>query len=802
MPEAPHTLVPVLALRDTVVFPGTVVPLLLGRETSVRSVELAMAAHDSMVFLSLQVDPGQEQVRADGLRKIGVMGRVSNHSHLPGGMVKINVEGLDQAVVKEWVEVDGFPMRAIVNNFQLRSGSKTVVASALSSTLELMEAYAKERQDIPSELLSSLREMDTPRAALMAMIPFLPADPTTQQSLLEANDFNQLAQMIRGLIEGHLEVLRRNQRLEQEVRMKVQRGQRDFLLREQIRLLQEELESAPELSNPEIKALRDKMTGRSYPTEVLSRIEDEMRRLGSLQIGSPEYGVARNYLETLISLPFGIYTKESSALPHVRKVLNQHHHGLDKVKERILEHVAVLSRPREENRSPILCLVGPPGVGKTSLASSVAEALGRPFARVALGGVRDEAEIRGHRRTYIGSLPGRIAQAIKKSGAMNPVILLDEMDKMSADHRGDPGSALLEVLDPEQNPHFSDHYLEIGLDLSRVFFIATANIEHAIPEVLRDRLEMIRLPGYFLQEKETIAAKHLLPRLRRRIGLSPEEFELPAPLLRDLIRSYTRESGVRNLDRHLEALGRKRALEIALRKKYVAEISKEQLPDYLGPIPYLRPTLEGSEKPGIVTGLAWTSTGGDTLKVEVSLLSGKGRLKLTGTLGEVMKESVHIALTLVRERCMLYGIDPDLFNKTDIHVHVPEGATPKDGPSAGITLTLALMSAFSRRPINPKWTFTGEVSLSGKVHAIGGLPEKTLASLDAGGECVFFPEDNAREIPELPKAVRKGLKLNPVEHIDTLLKKVLPPPSKAERKAMLTGSKPRSPKAESSESEE
>ena len=631
-----------------------------------------------------------------------------------------------------------------------------------------------------------------------------------KQLLVEEPSLDRKLDLIHEFLRNEMDTAALGRRLEHEVRAGIAQNQREYFLGEQLRKIQSELGSFSPPLNHENRQLEERIKAKGLPAKALERVSAELKRLDYLNPSSPEYSVVRTYVDWFLALPWGHSTKDNLDLAGVKARLDQDHYGLKAVKERILEHVAVFKLSRHR-ATPILCLAGPPGVGKTSLGKSIAQALGREFVRISLGGVRDEAEIRGHRRTYIGSMPGRIVQALKKAQSMNPVILLDEIDKMGSDFRGDPASALLEVLDPEQNAEFIDHFMEAGIDLSQVFFVTTANVEEQIPPALHDRLEVIRISGYFDSEKQVIAKRHLIPKIQAASGLSAKQLEFGDEVLAALIRRYTREAGVRQLSRQIAKIARKRAREVvdgqetnraaddgglvagvakaakagkgsakAPKRKPLAPLTRESLAGYLGvPIRQER-MVPDKVRAGVITGLAWTPAGGELLRVECTLLSGKGRLHLTGHLGEVMKESAQIALTLARERARCYGIDPEIFHKTDIHLHVPEGSIPKDGPSAGIAMTLALISAMTRRPVDPKIAFTGEISLVGRIHAIGGLPEKSLAALQAGVARVVVPAENAAEVGELPSEAKAGLIISQVAHIDTILKELLPPAPSAE----------------------
>jgi ATP-dependent Lon protease len=566
-------------------------------------------------------------------------------------------------------------------------------------------------------------------------------------------------------------------RIQSEVQRRMQQSQKDWLISEQIRLLQNELSHGD--PSTDIDLLQEKLKAKNYSEEIQEKLNEEIARLRLMPPASPEYSQLHNYLEWFLALPYGVFSETDLNLRQVKKHLDERHFGLEKVKERILEYVSVLRLTKTERRAPVLCLVGPPGVGKTTLVASIAEAIGRQYVRVTLGGVRDEAEIRGHRRTYIGAMPGRFVQALRRAKCMNPVILLDEIDKMASDFRGDPASALLELLDPEQNRYFADHFMEVGLDFSRVLFIATANTEQDIPPALFDRLEVVRLPGYYKHEKIEIAEKHLLPEAATRSGVElGKNLSLSRELIEKIISDYTREAGVRELDRLLEKITRSRAKEIVLGKKIVPEVTEKLLTKYLGAPRFVNGKLPLPGRCGRITGLAWTSVGGEILNIECMLLSGRGRIALTGRLGDVMKESVQIALSLVRQRLKRYGVDPDIVRKTDIHIHVPEGAVPKDGPSAGIAMTLAILSAFTRIPVSPDIAFTGEVSLCGDLLPIGGLNEKSLAAKEAGVKTLYVPEGNGKDVLELPAPARKSLKIYQKKHIDEIVKELFPVPLK------------------------
>ena len=768
---------PVLPLRDTMVFPGSSSPVLLGREVSVRAAESAREFTDGFVTLLLQRNLDKEDIeKPEELHEFGIVARIVSLTFLPNGYAKALLEGVVPVKVRSLEFSQGFWSTQCEPNVCTLPTEAEALAlrSKVVETFKRFALYA----DVPTEAVQNLEGVPNPLDAIYAALPFIKASLPDRQRLLECASFQELADLSLALMKGIIELNGVQNRVEQDVRHRLQQNQKEWFIQEQIRLLQAEIEN-PEPQSPEGQQLEKKLLAKKLPPLVLEKVKEELSRLPLMHPSTPEYSVLRNYLDWILALPFGTYTEDMLDLKRVRRELDRNHYGLEKVKERILEHAAVLKLAKDEKRTPILCLAGPPGVGKTSLAKSIADAMGRNFVRITLGGVRDEAEIRGHRRTYIGSMPGRIVQALRKAKSMNPVILLDEIDKMSSDFRGDPASALLEVLDPEQNHEFQDHYLEAGLDLSRVLFIATANLEDRIPAPLQDRMETIRLTGYHRHEKHAILRKHLFAKVCSRNGLkASEQLELPDATLDAILDSYTREAGVRDLERQLDHLCRKRAYEIVLGKKYTVSIEPKALASYLGVPPFRNNQLLKDPRPGVVTGLAYTPVGGEILQIECTLLSGRGRLSLTGTLGDVMKESAQIALTLVRERARLFGIDPSVFRQTDIHIHIPEGAIPKDGPSAGIALTLALLSAVTRQPVDPTVAFTGEVSLTGRLHAIGGLTEKSIAALQAGVKTLHLPSENEKQIAELPIQVRKGIKIHRHEHIDEIIKALFKKPGK------------------------
>ena len=757
-----------LPLRDAVVFPMTTRRVLVGREMSLHAIEHA-ENNDNVIVLVAQRDVTIEELQNPmlDLYTVGVMARVSNVTPFPNGCVKVVLEGEEVVDLRSIIMQNGFLNVTVSprkNSIQLNSKTKL-----FDEVLTKFREYATKR-NIAEGMVDAFFGMESQLNAYYGMIPFLQVSLAEKQSFLEMESLDEMSEKLLALMsftDDNENVL---VRIQQNVRQKMAQQQKEWFISEQIRQLQEELDGDGDGSSEPDQLLK-KIKAKKFSPAIVEKLEDEIGRMKLMQPTSPEYAVSRNYIDWFLNLPYGVYTDTVLNMKKVKSELDSKHFGLDKVKERIMEYVAVLKLTGTERRSPILCLVGPPGVGKTTLVESIANAMQRNFVRITLGGVRDEAEIRGHRRTYIGAMPGRFINALRRAKCMNPIILLDEIDKMASDFRGDPASAMLEVLDPEQNHDFTDHFMEVGLDLSRVLFIATANSEGEIPEALRDRLEIVRLPGYYPHEKLQIASNYLLPRICERTGVKlNEQVSFDDAIVTEVMRGWTREAGVRELERTLENVVRHRAKEIVMGKKFKPEITGKQLQEYLGAPRFLDSQLPEPGRPGIVTGLAWTSVGGEILPIECMLLSGKGQIIMTGKLGDVMKESAQIAVSLVRERLHRFGIDPAIVKKTDIHIHVPEGAVPKDGPSAGIALTLCLLSAFTRIPVAPDIAFTGEVSLTGACLAIGGLNEKALAALQAGVKTLRLPAQNKKDVDELPAPAKKGLKIYTHKHIDEIIK--------------------------------
>jgi ATP-dependent Lon protease len=759
---------PLLPLRDAVVFPHTTRRILVGRDISLRALEYA-ESHDGEIILSAQKNIEQEEIENPMLDiySVGVLAHVSNVTPFPNGCVKVVLEGEQVVDLRSIVtKNDYLAVTVSARNPSITAADKT---PRFETVLTQFKEYSLHR-NISEGMVDALFTMDSQINAFYGMIPFLQISMDERQRLLEIGEIDALAERLIEIMQVAADTDTMMVKVQQNVRQKMAQQQKEWFISEQIRQLQDELDGENGNSSEPDQLLK-KIKAKKFSAAIQEKLEDEIGRMKLMQPTSPEYAVSRNYLDWFLTLPYGEYTDTVLNMKKVKSELDSKHFGLDKVKERIMEYVAVLKLTGTERRAPILCLVGPPGVGKTTLVESIANAMQRNFVRITLGGVRDEAEIRGHRRTYIGAMPGRFIQALRRAKCMNPIILLDEIDKMASDFRGDPASAMLEVLDPEQNHDFTDHFMEVGLDLSRVLFIATANSEAEIPEALRDRLEMVRLPGYYPHEKLQIASKYLVPRICERTGIeNGKDVAFDDAIISKVIREWTREAGVRELERTLENVVRHRAKDKVMGKKYKTEVTEKTLQDYLGAPRYLDNQLPAAGRPGVIVGLAWTSVGGEILPIECMLLPGKGTLLMTGKLGDVMKESAQIALSLVRERLSRFGIDPNIVKKTDIHIHVPEGAVPKDGPSAGIALTLCLLSAFTKQPVSPEIAFTGEVSLTGACLAIGGLNEKALAALQAGVKTLRLPAQNQKDVNELPAPAKKGLKIFTHKHIDEIIK--------------------------------
>ena len=759
---------PVLPLRDIVVFPHMIVPLFVGREKSVRALEEVMR-EDKQILLSSQIDPSEDDPTQEGIYRIGVLASVLQLLKLPDGTVKVLVEGQQRVRIEEYLENESY-FEASVAPLTETPGEPAAVEALVRSVAQEFERYAKIGKNIPEEALSAVAETREPAKLSDLVAGHLGVEVAQKQELLETLDVGERLEKVYGLMQGEMSVLQVERKIKTRVKSQMERTQREYYLNEQMKAIQKELGDGDDGQN-EVAELEERIANTKLSKEAREKAEAELKKLKNMSPMSAEATVVRNYLDWMLSIPWGKKSRVKKDLARAEKVLDNDHYSLEKVKERIVEYLAVQNRS-SKLRGPILCLVGPPGVGKTSLGQSVARATGREFIRISLGGVRDESEIRGHRRTYIGSMPGKIIQAMKKAKTTNPLILLDEIDKMGQDFRGDPASAMLEVLDPEQNATFTDHYLEVEYDLSNVMFLTTANT-YNMPSPLLDRMEIIPLSGYTEDEKSEIAKRHLIPKQVKNHGLKKGEFAITDAALKEVIRTYTREAGVRNLEREIAKLARKAVTEIVKRKLKTVEITPENLSDYLGVPRYKYGLAEEEDQIGVATGLAWTSVGGELLSIEALRLPGKGRMKTTGKLGDVMKESIDAASSFVRSVAPDLGIKPPKFETMDIHVHVPEGATPKDGPSAGVAMVTSIVSVLTQIPVRKDVAMTGEVTLRGNVLQIGGLKEKLLAALRGGITTVLIPQENEKDLVEIPDNVKEGLEIIPVSNVRDVLRHAL-----------------------------
>ncbi|MEL6370196.1 MAG: endopeptidase La [Pseudomonadota bacterium] len=755
---------PVLPLRDIVVFPNMVVPLFVGREKSVRALESVME-NDKRILLVAQKDAGDNDPSAEEIYDIGVVASVLQLLKLPDGTVKVLVEGDARAKIVKYTKTDDF-FEAEVEEPEEEGVDEAEIEGLARSVVTHFENYGKLNKRVPPEVIVSVNQIEEAGQLADTVASHLNIKIAEKQELLEIFSVAKRLERVYALMEGEMSVLQVEKKIRNRVKRQMEKTQREYYLNEQMKAIQKELGESDD-GRDELAELEDKIKKTKLSKEAKTKVDGELKKLRQMSPMSAESTVVRNYLDWMLSIPWNNKSKVKADLDKAQTVLDTDHYGLEKVKERILEYLAVQKRA-SKLKGPILCLVGPPGVGKTSLGKSIAAATGREFVRVSLGGVRDEAEIRGHRRTYIGSMPGKIIQSMKKAKKSNPLFLLDEIDKMGQDFRGDPSSALLEVLDPEQNSTFADHYLEVDYDLSDVMFVTTANSLN-MPQPLLDRMEIIRIPGYTEDEKLEIARRHLIPKQQEEHALKDEEWQITDAGLLDLIRRYTREAGVRNLERELARLARKAVTEIETKKAEAVEVTDENLPDFAGVPKYRFGEIDGEDRVGVVTGLAWTSVGGDILTIEAVRMPGKGKMTPTGNLKDVMKESVSAASSYVRSRATEFGIEPPLFDKTDIHIHVPEAATPKDGPSAGVAMATAIVSVLTGVEIHKDIAMTGEISLRGRVLAIGGLKEKLLAALRAGIKTVLIPEENEKDLAEIPDKVKEGLTIIPVTTLDEVL---------------------------------
>ena len=758
---------PVLPLRDIVVFPHMIVPLFVGREKSIKALEEVVKS-EKLILLATQKNASDDDPTTDAIYNIGTLASVLQLLKLPDGTVKVLVEGVGRAKVSEYVRADEFyeataEMVAdeIPNEVEAEALSRSVVSE--------FENYVKLNKKVSPEVVAAVTQIEEASKLADTVASHLAVKISDKQDVLEIFNVNARLEKVLGFMESEISVLQVEKRIRTRVKRQMEKTQREYYLNEQMKAIQKEL--GDEDGKDELAELEERINKTKLSKEARDKSFAELKKLRQMSPMSAEATVVRNYLDWMLSLPWGKRSKVKKDLVAAQGVLDSDHFGLEKVKERIVEYLAVQSRSNKLS-GPILCLVGPPGVGKTSLGKSIAKATGREFVRMSLGGVRDEAEIRGHRRTYIGSMPGKIIQSLRKAKTQNPLFLLDEIDKMGMDFRGDPSSALLEVLDPEQNSTFSDHYLEVDYDLSNIMFVTTANTLN-IPGPLLDRMEVIRIAGYTEDEKLEIAKRHLIPEAITKHGLAHKEWQVTDEALLMLIRRYTREAGVRNLSRELANLARKAVKEILVSKKKSVKVTADNLPDYLGVPKYRFGETETEDQVGVVTGLAWTEVGGELLTIEGVMMPGRGKMTVTGNLKDVMKESISAAASYVRSRAVDFGIEPPLFDRRDIHVHVPEGATPKDGPSAGIAMATAIVSVLTGIPVRRDIAMTGEVTLRGRVLPIGGLKEKLLAALRGGVKKVLIPEDNAKDLADIPDNVKNGLEIVPVSRMDEVIRHAL-----------------------------
>ncbi|WP_456266675.1 MULTISPECIES: endopeptidase La [unclassified Bacillus (in: firmicutes)] len=761
--------VPLLPLRGLLVYPTMVLHLDVGREKSVQALEQAMM-NDHMIFLATQREISIDEPGEEEIFKVGTYTKIKQMLKLPNGTIRVLVEGLNRAQIDSYVELEDYTSVDIKELAE--EELKDAEAEALMRTLlDHFDQYIKISKKISAETYATVTDIEEPGRMADIVASHLPLKLKDKQEVLETVDVKKRLNRVISLIHNEKEVLEIEKKIGQRVKRSMERTQKEYYLREQMKAIQKEL-GDKEGKTGEVSSLMSKIEESSMPESVRETALKELNRYEKIPSSSAESSVIRNYIDWLINLPWGIYTEDRLDLKLASEILDDEHHGLEKVKERVLEYLAV-QKLTNSLKGPILCLAGPPGVGKTSLAKSIAKSLDRKFIRISLGGVRDESEIRGHRRTYVGAMPGRIIRGMSKAGTMNPVFLLDEIDKMSSDFRGDPSSAMLEVLDPEQNHNFSDHYIEETFDLSQVLFIATANNLATIPGPLRDRMEIITIAGYTEVEKAEIVKDHLLPKQLKEHGLKKGNLQLREAAIYDMIRYYTREAGVRGLERQLAAICRKAARAIVAEERKRITVTEKNLSEFLGKRLYRYGQAETTDQVGVVTGLAYTTVGGDTLSIEVSLSPGKGKLLLTGKLGDVMRESAQAAFSYIRSKADELNIDPNFNEKHDIHIHVPEGAVPKDGPSAGITIATALVSALTGRPVSKEVGMTGEITLRGRVLPIGGLKEKALGAHRAGLKTIILPKDNEKDIDDIPESVREGLTFIPVSHLDEVLEKAL-----------------------------
>ena len=768
MNDATSVSYPVLPLRDIVVFPHMIVPLFVGREKSVRALEAVMADNKE-ILLSSQIDPSEDEPTNDTIYGTGVLASVLQLLKLPDGTVKVLVEGKERVKITDYLENEEY-FEANAKILDETAKDPEAIEALSRAISKEFERYAKLNKNVPEEALSAVVESESPSKLIDTVAGHLNVRVDQKQELLEELDLSERMEKVFGLMQSEMSVLKVEKKIKSRVKNQMERTQREYYLNEQMKAIQQELGDG-EQGGDELAELENRIAEVKLSKEAQEKAEAELKKLRQMSPMSAEAAVVRNYLDWMVSIPWNKKSRVKKDLNKAQQFLDSDHYGLDKVKERIVEYLAVQQRS-SKLKGPILCLVGPPGVGKTSLGKSVAKATGREFIRISLGGVRDESEIRGHRRTYIGSMPGKIIQAMKKAKTSNPLILLDEIDKMGQDFRGDPASAMLEVLDPEQNSTFTDHYMEVEYDLSNVMFLTTAN-SYNMPGPLLDRMEIIALSGYTEDEKSEIAKQHLISKQIKNHGLKKDEFAIADTALLEVVRTYTREAGVRGLEREIAKLCRKTLTKIVKNTEKAVTITVENLSDFLGVKKFKYGLAEEEDQVGVVTGLAWTSVGGELLSIEALKLPGKGRMKTTGKLGDVMKESIDAASSYVRSISPEIGVKPPQFEKIDIHVHVPEGATPKDGPSAGIGMVTSIVSVMTGIQVRKDLAMTGEVTLRGKVLPIGGLKEKMLAALRGGIKTVLIPKDNEKDLLEIPENVKQGLDVIPVSNVQEVLKHAL-----------------------------
>ncbi len=773
-PQRKPETVPLLPLRDIIVFPHMVVPLFVGREKSIAALKDAMAHKGpddkALILLAAQKKAKTNDPTPDDIFHFGTLGHVIQLLPLPDGTVKVLVEGVKRARIKRFTAQDAFFL-VDVEEVPEPNEKSVEIEALVRSVHSVFEAFVKLNKRVPPEMLMQVATIDDPARLSDTIVAHLSLKLNDKQSLLETESPAKRLEKLYELMQGEIEILQVEKKIRTRVKKQMEKTQKEYYLNEQMQAIQKELGERDEFKN-EIQEIEEKLKTKRMSKEATLKVKKELKKLRMMSPMSAEATVVRNYIDWILSLPWYEETKDRLDVNEAEKVLNEDHYGLKKVKERILEYLAVQALV-QKLRGPILCFVGPPGVGKTSLARSIARATGRKFVRLSLGGVRDEAEIRGHRRTYIGAMPGKLIQSLKKAGSNNPVFLLDEIDKMSTDFRGDPSSALLEVLDPEQNHSFNDHYLDLDYDLSKVMFICTANTMHNIPGPLQDRMEVIRIAGYTEMEKMSIARRYLIPKQQEANGLSDIKVEITDAAIKTIINRYTRESGVRSLEREMAAVFRKVARDVLKNGKRDIRVDRKLAMKYLGVPKYRFGMKEREDQVGIVTGLAWTELGGELLTTEATVMPGKGKLIITGKLGEVMQESAQAAMSYVRSRAEKFGIDKKFAETCDIHVHLPEGAIPKDGPSAGVTMATALVSALSRIPVRRDVAMTGEITLRGRVLPIGGLKEKALAAHRAGIKTILVPKDNRKDLKEIPKKVRNNMRVVLVEFVDDVLREAL-----------------------------